>query len=337
MRPSVSLGVMFRREQGPERLISYARRVEAAGFDELWVVEDCFFTGGVAQAATALAATERITVGLGIVPAVARNAAFLAMEFATLARMHGNRFHGGIGHGVWSWMDQIGARPASWLTALEETTDAVRSLLAGNTVSVSGRYVRLHDVRLEHVPAPAPPVSLGVRNVKSLLLSGRCADGTILAELSSPAYVAWARAKIDEGRHAAGPTAFTQPHRVTVYANCAVSDTDPAGVRAIFRRVAAEWLGGGELSVQTAPLPYAAELDALIAQGGAEALLRQLPDAWLDDFAATGRPEDGAAAITRLEAAGADAIVLVPPEQMDPDIWLDSVGNTLLPLLRQRA
>jgi 5,10-methylenetetrahydromethanopterin reductase len=138
MGTSVSVGVMFRREQAPENLVAYARRVEAAGLDELWVVEDCFYIGGVAQAATALAATNRISVGLGIAPAVARNASFLAMEFATLARMHPGRFHGGIGHGVAEWMEQIGARPASWLAALEETTTAVRSLLAGDEVNVSG-------------------------------------------------------------------------------------------------------------------------------------------------------------------------------------------------------
>jgi 5,10-methylenetetrahydromethanopterin reductase len=331
MGSSVSVGVMFRREQPPEHLVAYARRVEAAGFDELWVVEDCFFTGGVAQAATALAATSRIRVGLGIAPAVARNAAFLAMEFATLARMHRGRFLGGIGHGVAAWMEQIGARPASWLAALEETTTAVRSLLAGDEVHVSGQTVRLRDVRLEHVPEQAPPLLLGVRGAKSLALAGRCADGTILAECAAPAYVAWARQRIAEGMGAAGRT---QPHLLTVYALCAVSETDPDGARATVRRATADMLGDGHSTAQTAPLPFATELDALIAQGGAEALFHQMPDAWLDDLAITGRPDEGAAAIERLRAAGTDAVVLVPPVDADPDAWLASMGTTLLPLLR---
>ncbi len=325
---------MFRREHAPEHLVAYARRVEAAGFDELWVVEDCFFTGGVAQAATALAATSRIRVGLGIAPAVARNAAFLAMEFATLARMHPGRFMGGIGHGVAAWMEQIGARPASWLAALEETTTAVRSLLTGDEVNVSGRTVRLRDVRLEDAPGQMPPVVLGVRGAKSLVLSGRCADGTILAECASPAYVAWAREKIEEGMRDARRT---QPHRLTVYALCAVSETDPDGARAAVRRATADMLGDGHSTAQTAPLPFAAELDRLIERGGAEALMQQIPDDWLDDLAITGRPEGGAAAIARLRAAGADSVVLVPTVEMDPDTWLDTVGSILLPLVRERS
>ena len=58
-----SLGVMFRREHAPEYLPGFARRAEEVGFDELWVVEDCFYASGIASAGAALACTESITVG----------------------------------------------------------------------------------------------------------------------------------------------------------------------------------------------------------------------------------------------------------------------------------
>jgi alkanesulfonate monooxygenase SsuD/methylene tetrahydromethanopterin reductase-like flavin-dependent oxidoreductase (luciferase family) len=325
---------MFRREQPPERLVAYAGRVEDAGFDELWVVEDCFYMGGIAQAATALAATNSITVGLGIAPAVARNAAFLALEFSTLARMHPSRFHGGIGHGVAEWMDQIGARPASWLGAIEETTTAVRALLRGEHLDTDGRYVRLRDVELEYVPTQAPPVSLGVRGAKSLTLSGRCADGTLLAEASAPAYIEWARERIDEGRRDAGRSDM---HRVSVYAVCDVSEDDPAAARTSVRRALAPMLSTGSTSAQIAPLPYAAEIDALIAEHGVDGLESRIPDAWLDDLALAGTPEQAIATIDRLRDAGADAVILVPPAELDPDAWLNRVANELLPLARTSA
>ena len=47
MTTAPAIGVMFRREQPPERLAAYARKVEAATLDELWVVEDCFYIGGI--------------------------------------------------------------------------------------------------------------------------------------------------------------------------------------------------------------------------------------------------------------------------------------------------
>lgn len=330
MASTTSIGVMFRREQAPESLAHYAKRVEALGFDELWVVEDCFYLGGIAQAATALAATGKITVGLGIAPAVARNAAFLAMEFATLALMHPGRFHGGIGHGVAEWMSQIGETPASWLSALEETTNAVRRIMRGENVTTDGRHVQLRDVELFRKPEHVPPVSLGVRGPKSLRLAGRCADGTLLAENSAPAYVAAARKDIARGQDEAGRT---DHHRLSVYANCVVSADDPEVARLAIRRATADTLGG-EGNVQLAPLPYAGEIDALIQKGGAEALYDGMPDAWLDDLAITGSPQNGATAIQRLVQAGADAVILVPPVGTDYDTWLDTVGRELLPVMR---
>ena len=60
---SLRLGFTFTPSMPPERLRPVARAVEAAGLDELWVWEDCFTESGIASAALALGATERISVG----------------------------------------------------------------------------------------------------------------------------------------------------------------------------------------------------------------------------------------------------------------------------------
>jgi alkanesulfonate monooxygenase SsuD/methylene tetrahydromethanopterin reductase-like flavin-dependent oxidoreductase (luciferase family) len=211
----MDLGVVLRPTLPQERLVEQARAAEAAGAAELWLWEDCFLTGGIAATATALAATERIVVGIVILPAPVRNAAFAAMELATLARLHPGRLHAGFGHGLPDWMHQVGAKPASQLTLLEEVTVAVRALLRGETVDTEGRYVRLRSVALDHPPGTVPPVSLGVRGPKSLRLSGGCADGTVLDASADPAAVAAARRAIDEGRSESGRT---DPHRLTVFA-----------------------------------------------------------------------------------------------------------------------
>src|SRR3954454_20331427 len=178
----MDLAVVLRPTLPPERLLEQAKAAEAAGAAELWLWEDCFLTGGNAATATALACTERIVVGIGILPAPVRNAAFAAMELATLARLHPGRLHAGFGHGTAEGMHQVGAKPASQLTLLEEVTVAVRALLRGETFNTEGRYVRLRDVALDHPPEQIPLVSLGVRGPRSLRLSGRCADGTVLDE-----------------------------------------------------------------------------------------------------------------------------------------------------------
>jgi alkanesulfonate monooxygenase SsuD/methylene tetrahydromethanopterin reductase-like flavin-dependent oxidoreductase (luciferase family) len=91
----------------------------------------------------------------------------------------------------------------------------VRQLLAGKSVTVSGRYVQLDGVRLEYPPREIPKVLAGVTGPKSLVLSGAVADGTVLPEGHGPAEIARARRLTDLGREQAGRT---DPHHLTVFA-----------------------------------------------------------------------------------------------------------------------
>ena len=148
------LGVIYRPDFHPDGLRGVATAAEAAGVDELWFWEDCFQQGGIAQVAVALASTERLSVGIGLIPAPLRNVTAAAMEFATLDAMFPGRTQIAVGHGVQSWMRQAGAAVASPLTLLREYVTALRALLAGEEVTVDGRYVRLSE-RPAGVPARA--------------------------------------------------------------------------------------------------------------------------------------------------------------------------------------
>ena len=58
-------------------------------------------------------------------------------------------------------MGQVGARVASPLTLLREYIIALRSLLDGQEVTTSGRYVKLDGVRLEWPPLAPPELLAG--------------------------------------------------------------------------------------------------------------------------------------------------------------------------------
>ncbi|GAA3188956.1 LLM class flavin-dependent oxidoreductase [Nonomuraea roseoviolacea subsp. carminata] len=180
---------MFDRDLAPELLVPFARELDGLGVADLWVVEDLGWTGAVSSAATALAVTERVRVGIGITPAPLRNPALLAMELANLARLHPGRLAAGIGHGVQDWMRQVGAAVPSPMALLEETITSVRALLRGETVTLRGRAVHLDGISLVHPPAEPPPVLAGVVKPRSLALSGRVAEGTIIPEGLEPARV----------------------------------------------------------------------------------------------------------------------------------------------------
>lgn len=328
-RGEFRVGAMFRPAHPPEELRRYAREVEAFGYHELWVVEDCFLNGGIAAAAAALAETDHVTVGLGILPAVMRNPATTAMELATLARLHPGRLHAGIGHGVGDWMRQIGAFPTSQLAALEEVTAVVRALLAGETVTADGAHVHLDNVRLDHPPKVVPLVSTGVRSAKSLRVSGRAADGTILTEVSAPAYLRWARAQIDVGRAEVGRT---EPHRLTVYALFA-HDADPVKARTAARHELAGMLRSGGLATQLEHAGIAAEVGALTANTLDDLeLAEQMPDAWVDALVVAGDTDQCVRGVRALREAGADAVVLMPVGSLSAGLdQLASAARGVLP------
>lgn len=298
-----TVGMTFAPTFPPAAVTEFATRLEAGGVDEFWLIEDCFHTTAPPLAAAALARTERLTVGLGILPAVARTAAVTAMEIATLAGLGPGRVVAGVGHGIQSWMAQMGAATPSPLTTLEEVLTGVRRLLRGETVTASGREVTLDRVSLGQPPALVPPVVAGVRGPKSLALAGRVADGVLLDAPCSPGYVRWARAQC----------AADDPFQLRCFATlCVTRDRRDAHRR--MAPLVAELLGQGHLGL--AHHPHHADLLALHDRRGVEGLA-SMPANWWGDIGAIGTLEDAHAYIAALEAEGITSIGLFPAPDLE--------------------
>jgi alkanesulfonate monooxygenase SsuD/methylene tetrahydromethanopterin reductase-like flavin-dependent oxidoreductase (luciferase family) len=203
------IGVVFRPDFRPDTLRQTAMAAERAGVAELWLWEDCFLQGGIAAAAVALASSETLTVGLGVLPAPLRNVVATAMEIATLEAMFPGRIRVGIGHGVQDWMRQAGAAVASPLTLMAEYVTALSDLLAGRSVTADGRYVRLADVRLDWAPQQRVPVLIGGAGPKTLALAGEIADGVILDSQYTATTLRDALGHVAAGRPDSGETPFS--------------------------------------------------------------------------------------------------------------------------------
>lgn len=298
-----AIGMCFDRSFPAGAVPDYARRLEDAGIDQLWVIEDCFFTAGVSLAASALAVTDRLHVGIGILPAVARTAAVTAMEIATLANLAPGRFTAGIGHGVQDWMGQMGVRPRSPLTALDETISNVKRLLAGEEVSFRGDYVVLDGVRLDQPPSRVPAVVAGVQQERSLALAGRVADGIILVEGAGPTYVGWA---LDR---AGRPDAF----RVVTFSMLSVAEDRRAAYG-----VVAPFVAGlvRERRPAFTVLPFFDEMFERVERGGADTLVDMPADHWRE-IGAIGTMDDAMAHVSALEAAGVDSINVFPGPELE--------------------
>ncbi|GAA2595292.1 LLM class flavin-dependent oxidoreductase [Streptomyces axinellae] len=303
-----ALGAVFRPQLAPERLRGFARAADRSGLDELWLWEDCFLESGIATASAALAWTERLRVGIGLLPVPLRNVALTAMETATLRRLFPGRFAVGLGHGIQDWMGQAGARAESPVTLLREHLNAMRALLRGERVSVDGRYVKLDAVALDWPPeaggseaegaCAGAAVLAGARGPRSLRLSGEAADGTVLDASSTLEDVRAARRLIDEGRAAAGRTGH---HTVVVYLHAATGADAGHRLRA-------------ELEREGLATAHAHRPDLGLGVAGDAATV--------------------AKAVQRVAEAGADTVVLQPTaDEPDPENFVRFAADQVRPLV----
>ncbi|MGD9764625.1 MAG: LLM class flavin-dependent oxidoreductase [Candidatus Binatia bacterium] len=327
-RPPV--GLVLGNASPPETLAETARVAEDFGYSELWFAEDCFFTGGISGATAALAATKDIPVGLGIVSALVRHPAILAMEIATLARMYPGRLLPGVGLGVPDWMRQIGLLPKSPLTALRECMSSTTRLLAGEEVTMKGQLFSFDRVKLTHVPHRPVPMYMGVVGPKMLQLSGELADGTVVSVVASPGYVSWLRERVREGAARSGRSAAA--HRVAAYVLCSV-DSDRKRAKEALRPFIAFYLAAVGRCALTEVPGCADQLEKLIAKGGAEAVTREMPDEWVDELAIAGDPTECAEKIKHYLAAGADSVVIFPTPTERAEEIVKTVARDVFPRL----
>lgn len=294
-RRTLTVACTIRPHVAPEKMIAAGRAAETSGLDEVWLWEDCFFSGGLTAAAMILAQTSTLSVGIGVVPVPLRNVALTAMEISTLHRAFPGRVRVGVGHGVQSWMAQIGESVGSPMTLLREYLETLTAILSGESVTFHGRYVSIDDVRLEWPPLSPVEIVTAATGPRTLQLSGELAAGTVLTSETDPQQVRDAIANIELGAARGGRCA--DDHSVIVY-------------------------------IQTAT-----GLDAE-QRARDELALWDFDQSRFHDLTAYGDAEQIARSVRRWIEAGADTVVLQHPVDVDIEEFIRLAGAEIRPLLR---
>ncbi len=121
----LKIGVLFNtdRMNGPE-FIDYAKRVEAAGLDSVWLAE-LFGREPFAAAGALLANTETLHIGTAIANIYARDAVAAAAASATLAELSNGRFELGLGVSNQGLNEQRGH---TWTPPVPRLTDYLQTI-----------------------------------------------------------------------------------------------------------------------------------------------------------------------------------------------------------------
>lgn len=188
--------------------MEYARYAEDRGFEAVWQADSRLVREACVPMAAFGAVTDRIKIGSGVVDCWTRNPARLAATFSTLDDLAPGRIILGIG----AWWDplaeKVGITRSKPLKVMREIVEAVRALLANETVTYQGDYVKLDGVELDYVyqerrPKDVP-IYIGATGMKMMELSGEIADGVVLNYLVSPEYNRQAMESLQVGLDKAG-------------------------------------------------------------------------------------------------------------------------------------
>ncbi|MGO9557464.1 MAG: LLM class flavin-dependent oxidoreductase [Acidimicrobiales bacterium] len=185
-----------------------AKYAEEKGFHAVWQAESRLVREATVPMSAYLSVTERIKVGSGVVNTWTRNPALLASTFSTLDDLAPGRVLLGIGAWWEPLASKVGVHRTRPLVAMRETVEAVRALLADETVTYDGEFVHLDGVELDYVyqerrPKDVP-IYIGATGMQMMELAGEIADGVVLNYLVSPTYNAAAMQHLEIGASRAG-------------------------------------------------------------------------------------------------------------------------------------
>jgi alkanesulfonate monooxygenase SsuD/methylene tetrahydromethanopterin reductase-like flavin-dependent oxidoreductase (luciferase family) len=142
---------------------------EALGFDHAWLSEHHFVDDGYSPSLFTIggaiaARTTRLRIGTFVLLLPLHNPVEVAENAATLDLISGGRFDLGVAQGYRiAEFDNQGLPRDRRGARIEESLEIVRRLLAGETVTLDGKFTKLSDLRIAPpaLQQPHPPIWVG--------------------------------------------------------------------------------------------------------------------------------------------------------------------------------
>lgn len=355
MTPPFRMSVVQLTMEPVERMLALARASEDAGFDVFWLGEAYPWWrkhSMEARSSTSMSAliareTERIGVGWGIISPYTRHPVQIAMEARLMQEVAGEgRFFLGLGPSK-IFMRHAGAgdgKPARPLTAIREAVEIIRRTLEGEAFDFEGKEFAASVPALTpetHAPRTGVPIYLAGTAPRIQKTSGAISDGLLTASITTPAFVEYARANMQEGAREAGRDPDELDLGCVIVASVAKErDEGRRGAREIAAMYLANKVqnitGAADVLLEKAGLTFEEirPVAEAMERGGRKAAAEAVSDELLDKCKPiAGTPDDCIAAIEEFKAAGCRHVLL--------ELWGDDrleqielLGREVLPHVR---
>ncbi|HCV99883.1 MAG: LLM class flavin-dependent oxidoreductase [Acidimicrobiales bacterium] len=304
--------------------MQYVTYAEQRGFEAVWQADSRLVRDAVVPMAAFATCTETIKIGSGVVDCWTRNPARLASTFSTLDDLAPGRMILGIGAWWEPLASKVGVQRRRPLTAIRETVEACRLLLADETVTYDGEFVHLDGVELDYVyqqrrPKDVP-IYIGATGDKMLELTGEIADGVVLNYLVSPEYNRKAMDRLADGAARVGRSVddLDRPQLVV----CSVAETRAEALDGA-RLMVTQYLGQQPHIMKASGVP-----ESLLEEIGrvltwpatheqVKAASKLVPDDVVQMICAAGTPDEVREKVGQYMADGCTCPILYP---LGPDV-----------------
>jgi 5,10-methylenetetrahydromethanopterin reductase len=236
------IGALLNAEYPVGELVQLGQLAEQLGYRHLLYTDVRLFRECYLGLAAMAAATSKILLGPGVTDPYSRHPAVTASTIATFDEMSGGRALLAFGRGGTGFRE-LGITPTLPVAALRESVDMVRRLLAGETVTTTGKVISLAGGRLQFTPPRRTvPIYFATHGPQVTRLAGEVADGVLIANTLVPASIDHYLAQLRQGLAKAGRA----PDSVDTHLRFEVCiDDDEQAARNIMRRRVASRLMAG--------------------------------------------------------------------------------------------
>jgi len=289
-----------------------AARVEALGYESIWIADTGAGPDAFVVAAAAAQVTRSIRLGTAVIPVYTRSPSVMAAGAGSVAQLAPGRFVLGIGASSETIVERWGGVPFRRpLTRMRETTQVLRSMLASERTSFDGRTVRTNGFRLVSPPPKPVPLYLAALMPPMLELAGEIADGVILNMMPVDA-VPRMLEHVRRGAARAGRDASTL--EVVARFQTIVTD-DPAGARQAVRHMMGPYFATSVYNRFVAWCGFPEEAAAIARAWTAKdraGNLAAVTDEMIDRIAIIGTPEQCRARLRQFADAGVTTPMVHP-------------------------
>src|SRR2546421_3437756 len=190
-----------------DEMLASARVMDEAGIDTVWLAEAYPWwrkRGMEARSSTVVSglmarATERLTIGWGIISPFTRHPVQVAMDARVVQEAAGpGRFILGFGTSK-IFLNNAGMQTTKTLGPMRDAVEIVRGVLGGAPFEYTGSTWNASVPALQadaHAPREVPPVYVAATAPKMQQLAGEIADGCLTPSITTPGFVRYTRGNV---------------------------------------------------------------------------------------------------------------------------------------------